>query len=114
MGRRSRLHRGGRAPATSWSRLIGRRDGGDAVDVVGIARRRSEGHVERLRQLPRLGQEETGNDLEVAEICPVVRARYPSVRDRGRDIDAKLEAAVEGQIELEQSRVLVAVVEEAV
>src|SRR5215475_10622233 len=44
----------------------------------------------------------------------VLRARCPLVGNRGRDIDAKLEAPVEGQVELEEARVLIAVVEEIV
>src|SRR4029453_1534115 len=60
----------------------------------------------------RLGEEEAAHDLQVSEIGLVVAPEGPPVRDRHRDVEAKLEALIQGQIELEQTRVLVAVLEE--
>src|SRR4030095_4894009 len=94
--------------------LIRRRDGGHAVHVVGAPGRGPEGHVERLREVPRLGEEEAAHDLQVSEIRLVVAPEGPPVRDRHRDVETKLEALIQGQIELEETRLLVAVLQEIV
>src|SRR4029077_5876948 len=78
--------------------FIGRRDGRRAVAVEGAARRHTEGHVERLREVLRLGEEEAWDDLQVSKIRLVLGAGCTPVRDRYRDVEAKLKALVERQI----------------
>src|SRR5262245_4575384 len=94
--------------------LIGWRDRGNAIDIASVAGRHAERHIERLGHVLRLGKYHARHDRQVPKIRFVLTPRGPPVRDRGWNVDSQLETPVERQIELEETRVLIAVLEEVV